>query len=130
MGHIPFILSMSKKATDNTKSRENHILTKLDINKINWDNWSLQIEQQVDNNKISFDDEENPDKLWYELNKVFVESTKAHGAIKKTTKHCKPYWSAELTKLSNDLRLARKAYKKRNTDSIYDHKCWKQNTSH
>ena len=86
-------------------------------NKINWDNWSLQIEQQVDNNKISFDYEENPDKLWHELNKIFQESTKAHGAIKKVTKHCKPYWSAELTKLSNELRLARKAYKKRNTDS-------------
>ena len=117
MGHVPFILNMTKDTTDKTKSKRNHIITKLDINKINWEKWSSQIEQQVENNQISFDGEENPDKLWNELNKIFLESTKSHGALKKTTKHSKPYWSKELSKLSNELRLARKSYKKRNTDT-------------
>ena len=116
MGHIPFIFNISRERTENNKAKSNHIITKLNIDKINWEKWSLQIEQHIESQLDSLENEENPEKLWNEVNKIFLQSTKAHGAIKKTTKYSKPYWTAELTKLSEELRTARKLFKKRNTD--------------
>ena len=92
---------------------------KLDINKINWNNWTLQIEQQIEKKSGSFQNEDDPEILWAEINNIILDSTKTHGGLKRTSKHSKPYWSKELTDLSDKLRLARKAYKQRNTDSSY-----------
>ena len=118
MGHVPVIFNIGKDETY-TKGKSNHIVTKLDIDKLNWDNWTKEIEQEI-MSKTSLINEEDPDKLWQEINNIFLESTKAHGALKRTSKHSKPYWSADLTKLSNELRLARKAYKQRNTDTSWE----------
>ena len=116
MGHIPLILNIAKDGIDVNSTKSNHITSKLDINKINWENWSQQIESELVKNMDSFENEQNPDKLWNDMNNIFLDSTKNHGAIKRTSKHSKPYWSAQLSKLSDDLRTARKRYKQRNTD--------------
>ena len=117
MGHIPVIFNISKEKANVRPNKSNHIITKLNIDKINWNDWSSQIEQQIENNENYFEKEEDPQKLWDDINKIILNSTKTHGVLKTTTKHCKPYWSPELTKLSNELRAARKRYKQRNTDS-------------
>ena len=116
MGHIPFIFNLSTESSENQKLKPNTIITKLNIDKINWEKWSAQIEEQIASQIVSFNNEENPDKLWEEINSIFLQSTKTHSALKKTTRYSKPYWTAELTKLSEELRSARKLYKKRNTD--------------
>ena len=118
MGHVPVIFNISKDDITNL-SKPDHIITKLDINKLHWENWTAQIEQQIVS-KTSLQNEDDPDLLWHDINNIFLESTKAHGALKRSSKHSKPFWSADLTKLSNELRLARKAYKQRNTDSSWE----------
>ena len=44
-------------------------------------------------------------------------ATKANRQTKKVCKHSKPYWSKELTTLSDKLRKALKAYSTLNTDN-------------
>ena len=61
--------------------------------------------------------EDDPNRLWDNIDKIFLESTKVHSGLKKTSRHSKPYWSKELTKLSEELRLARKYFKQRNADA-------------
>ena len=120
MGHIPVIFNIDKENTSSSKTNSNHFTVKLDIDKVNWDNWSSQIEQKIEDNLTIFENEEDPDKLWKEINNIMLESTKTHGGLKRTSRFSKPYWSTELTELSRQLRLARKAYKRRNTDSSYN----------
>ena len=117
MGHVPFIFDLSLDSSENKKINSTTVITKLNIDKINWEKWSSQVEQQIENKIVSFENEGNPDKIWKEVNNIFLQSTKDHGALKKTTKYSKPYWTAELTKLSEELRVARKLFKSRNTDS-------------
>ena len=117
MGHIPVIFNIGKENSTSSETKSNHFTVKLDIDRINWENWSAQIEQHMEDNLVSFENEEDPDKLWKGINNIILESTKTHGGLKRTSRYSKPYWSKELTELSNKLRLARKAYKQRNTDS-------------
>ena len=119
MGHIPVIFNINKQKTTSSEAKSNHFIVKLDIKKINWNNWTLQIEQQIEKKSGSFQNEDDPEILWAEINNIILDSTKTHGGLKRTSKHSKPYWSKELTDLSDKLRLARKAYKQRNTDSSY-----------
>ena len=119
MGHIPVIFNINKENTTSGEAKSNHFIVKLDINKIKWNNWTQQIEQEIEKKCESFENEDDPEKLWEEINNIILDSTKTHGGLKRTSKHSKPYWSKELTDLSDILRLARKAYKQRNTDSSF-----------
>ena len=83
MGHIRVIFNINKESATSSKTKSNHFTVKLDIDEIYWGKWSLQIEQKIEDNLTIFENEEDPDKLWTEINNTILESTKTHGGLKK-----------------------------------------------
>ena len=111
-GHVPLIIQIGKNG-DYTPTA---VTEKLDVNSINWTNWSADLEKEIHKDKPEIDHYEDPEKLWEYTDKVIKKVTMKHGVLKKSTKHSKPFWTNQLTTLCNKMRSARKAYKKRNTD--------------
>ena len=61
--------------------------------------------------------DENPENLWIKLDEFITEATNIYCQTKKSSVHSKPYWTPALTKLSQDLKKARKHYRYRNTEN-------------
>lgn len=110
-GHLPLITEIATHQVENNEIKE-----KLDITKINWNNWTKSIEDAIEVNRASLESEDNPYSLWNAVNSIISKATDKHGETKKCCKHSKPYWTSSLTTLSKDLQAARKSYIKRNTD--------------
>ena len=111
-GHVPVILEIIKNnSTSNTQIKE-----KLDIDKLDWDNWTASIEESLEVSEDIFRSMNNPYTLWNQLNEIITKATDLHGKYKKSCEYSKPYWTPKLTLLSNNLKAARKSYIKRNTD--------------
>ena len=51
------------------------------------------------------------------IENILNESTGRHGKIITSSFHSKPYWNAKLSELSKQLRIDRKNFSYRNTDS-------------
>ena len=115
-GHVPLITEMiltSEQAT-------HPVVIKLDISKMQWTNWTDQIENRIDEIKEEIEAEENPYTLWNCLNEIITQATDMFCTTKKSSIHSKPYWNENLSNLSYKLRVARKNFIYRNTESNLD----------
>ena len=112
-GHVPVILELSV-----TKERiRSPVIEKLDISKMKWDDWTSHIENSIEVAKEYLTNEENPFGLCNTLNTIINEATREYGVTKKSSHYSKPFWTENLTVLSNKLRALRKHYIKRNTEN-------------
>ena len=111
-GHVPVILELTK----NNDSSKTQIKEKLDINQLDWENWTASIEETLEEQEDTMMSMEDPYLLWNQLNEIITRATNIHGKYKKSCEHSKPFWTPKLTLLSKNLKAARKNYIKRNTD--------------
>ena len=114
-GHFPLISKMViKNARHNTPTQ---VQEKLDIESINWEDWSKEIEEAIQRIEGTTQTEtDNPTLIWNLLEELIKDSSNKHGKRKKSTKHSKPYWTEKLTELLNDMKTSRITYNRRNTD--------------
>ena len=111
-GHVPVIIEVE---TNRTQSKRN-ISQKLDIDSINWEKWATDLETELTKYENDLSDIKDPLNLWSLLEKSISNVTSSNASMKKICKHSKPFWTDQLTRLCNEMRIARKAYQKRNTD--------------
>ena len=109
-GHVPLITELVVNEPENK-----NITIKLDPTTTNWQGWTNHIEERINDNFNTMESEDDPYKLWNQLNSIITEASNIHCGTKKSCKHSKAFWSQSLTLLSNQLRAARKSYVKRNT---------------
>ena len=114
-GHVPLITEIIVHEVKNKK-----VTTKIDPSTTNWQEWTNHIEDTINESLNILMSEDDPYKLWNQLNKIFTEATNLHCGTKKSCSHSKPFWSQSLTLLSNQLKAARKSYVKRNTPRNLD----------
>ena len=113
-GHVPVITEILVNRTTNNQAT---ITEKLDINNIKWALWTDDLEQKLEADNAVIESYDEPVELWKYVEKTIKEVTTKHGQMKKSTVHSKPYWTNNLTLLCENMREARKAYNKRNTDT-------------
>ena len=112
-GHVPLITELViRRGTPSTPVKE-----KLDITSMQWEDWTLSIESNIETDMENLNSIENPYTLWNQLNHIITKATDLYGKTKNSCQHSKPYWTDSLSNLSKNLRSARKKYIKRNTDS-------------
>ena len=111
-GHVPVITELIAKSS----SRMPSYCEKLDISSITWESWTQSIESDLDQETEAIETESNPFSLWNILNGIITKATNIYGKTKKCSPYSKPYWTKSLTQLSENLRAARKAWTKRNTE--------------
>ena len=102
-GHVPVIM----KLTGSSSNTKTVVTEKIDINSINWELWSNNLEKQIDEDEEQICSFEDPCDLWSYAEDTIQNITSKHCVIKKSTKHSKPYWTPKLTRLSQELREAR-----------------------
>ena len=111
-GHVPLLTYFNTKTcVANTEAIE-----KLNMDKINWQLWSNDIEDKLQQSENYLDTITNPEILNEFLTRTIQKITCEHGEKKVITIHSKPYWTQELTELCNKMKEARKFYQRRNTD--------------
>lgn len=111
-GHVPLITKLSEINRSETKVEE-----KLNIDAINWNEWSEELEKNIENDSDYVTNLDEPQEMWTYLEQKITEANTKHGKMKKSTRHSKPYWTTKLSILCKTMRAARSAYLKRNTDS-------------
>ena len=111
-GHVPLMFELNITS----QHEKTPVVEKLDLSKMKWEEWTNHIEDSVSEAEDYMADEEDPYALWNGLNNFIEEATRKYGTTKKCCKHSKPFWTKNLTLLSNNLRAARKSYIKRNTN--------------
>ena len=109
-GHVP----VSVELHSHYKAAPSKVEHKFDFATMNWDGWSLDIERDLGKDKVdTFSHEGEIHNLMVLIDDTIGAATKANCQLKKV---CKPYWTKELTSLSDKLRKVLKAYSTRNTD--------------
>ena len=115
-GHVPVIATFDLDiSSKNKKATE-----KLNTDKICWDKWSQDLETSLEQAAIPPETLNDPHSLGQILDETIQTVTLKHGVKKISSSHSKPYWTAELTRLCNEMRHARWKYCKRNTDANKD----------
>ena len=112
-GHVPLITKMNIYYQHSTYP----VNVKLDISKMQWENWTEHIENNIPDIQEDASFDENPYAIWNCLNQVITEATDTYCTTKRSSIHSKPYWTENLTILSKNLRKARKNFIKRNTQT-------------
>ena len=110
-GHVPLLTALNSYV-----NRPTTVTEKLNVDAINWTDWSGELERQILNNIVETVNTDDPEKLWEFMESKISEANNIHGKMKKSTRHSKPYWTEKLTMLCNRMKEARKLYMKRNTD--------------
>ena len=113
-GHVPLLAELPHNMQVETRREE-----KLDIESIDWEKWSKEIESTICRSD-EVTNLQNPKDIWSFLEAAIHNATSKHGNTKRTTRHSKPYWTDKLTELCNNARKARRIYYIRNTDSNLD----------
>ena len=111
-GHVPVIIEMDTNRTQSKRS----IKQKLDIDSINWEKWATDLEIELKKCENDLTSMKDPLNLWTLLENSISKVTSSNATIKKICHHSKPFWTDQLTRLCNEMRVARKAYQRRNTD--------------
>ena len=89
----------------------NDIKEKRDWKNVNWDEYSSAVESFIEPNITNLLLVEDPVKLWQWSNAALSRINNEHVPIKTISKHSKPYWNANLSLLSSEVRKTRKRYK-------------------
>lgn len=110
-GHVPLILHFSGTLVEHSNTIE-----RTSIKNINWENWSGDLENKIDENSEHTNNMSDPYELLSNLDSFINEITLKHGERVVSTNYSKPYWTSKLSRLSTKLREARKSWLKRNTD--------------
>ena len=110
-GHVPLLTSLMGSRLSPTKVTE-----KLDIQSINWEEWSAELENLIRENLENISRTEDPEKLWEIAEKAIEETNSKHAKMKRSSRHSRPYWNDELTALCKKMKETRKFYMYRNTD--------------
>ena len=111
-GHVPLLTSFNTKTcVTNTEA-----IQKINLDKVNWNLWSDDIETKIHGSENYLDSITNPEILNDFLVRTIQKVTADHGEKKTITIHSRPYWTPELTILCNKMKDARKFYQQRNTD--------------
>ena len=111
-GHVPLIVEIkSDRVHTGTPVTE-----KIDINAVNWELWTQELERKLESNKSEITRYKSPDQLWKYFVSAINETTEKHSVKKRSCRHSKPFWTKKLTTLCSKMIEARKSYKKRNTD--------------
>ena len=111
-GHFPVITTICSEGIS-SKGNPKH---KIDVESINWKNWTKDFNNNLTSNMDLINKEDDPNKLWRLLEQTISKITKSNAKMKKVCKHSKPFWTRKLTQLCDEMRAARKAYQIRNTD--------------
>lgn len=111
-GHVPMIIELGSQQ----QSVKDNIVQKLNMDSINWEKWSNDLNESLISNIDTIDNADDPEKLWEILHKTITKITSSNAKMKRISRHSKPFWTPRLTQLCNEMRKARKAYQKRNTD--------------
>ena len=115
-GHLPVIMEVSSEKV----TSKGNIKHKLDVDSIDWKKWSSDLNNTLLSNFNSVMTQEDPQELWNILEKAINHASVSNAKMKKVCSHSKPFWTPKLTQLCNEMRAARKAYQKRNTDDRKD----------
>ena len=111
-GHVPVIVHLESNSNETSPN-----IKKLSIKDVNWNDWSHDIEHAIENSNNVRSVNEDPKMLLQFIENILNESTGRHGKIITSSFHSKPYWNAKLSELSKQLRIDRKNFSYRNTDS-------------
>ena len=112
-GHLPVITKISLKNNPNVSPKKRK--ETINIDNIDWEKWSEDVEQNLLCRKNEIECCEDPNILWQILNTALQDATLKHAEKKISTPYSKPYWTKELSELAKAMRQARKAFNLRNT---------------
>ena len=112
-GHVPVHTKLTiRGAVNNTVVKE-----KVDLDKMNWDKWTQELEAELDPSiNIQLSEETNPAVYWTILRKAIIDVTDSNACKKKSCQYSKPYWTEDLSRLAKQYKNAQKQWNKRNTD--------------
>ena len=111
-GHVPVIITLNLNGPTSNKQT----IEKIDLDSIDWQEWSKDLDELIGRNKDYLDNVDDPDELGAFIDKVIQTVTAKHGVKKTVSIHSKPFWTPELDRLCKEMRKARKRYNYRNTD--------------
>ena len=115
-GHVPVIMGLKTKVPN----QKTELKKKLDLSSIDWFNWTRDIEVALSSQRIDdLSNDEDFTKLWETINSIIEAATKENCQTKVISNHSKPYWTKELSQLSQNLSNSLKAYLTRNTDDAF-----------
>ena len=122
-GHVPVWATLLGR-----KSRKaNPVVEKLDLQSMNWLNWTTETEEQLAKAIQEPQNEAECYKLWDKFRLVIGTSTTRICQTKRISPHSKPYWTEELSAISRKMRKALKSYLTRNTDNnLEEYRRWKE----
>ena len=99
-------------------ARRTHNEQKYNLKSMDWFNWTWDIELNLRTEIVeNLNSDETIEELLKAIENAINVSTKDNCPVKCVSKHSKPYWTPELTTLSEKLRSDLKCYLTRNTDT-------------
>ena len=122
-GHVPVWATLLGR-----KSRKaNPVVEKLDLQSMNWLNWTAEIEEQLAKGIEEPKNEAECYKLYDKFRLVIENSPTRNCQTKRISPHSKPYWTEELSVISRKRRKALKSHLTRNTDNnLEEYRRWKE----
>lgn len=112
-GHLPI---MTKLDIQNSGQDSPPPKTVIDMDTINWNAWTEQIERTL-GNQMTHISSLSPHDQWSVIDSTIHNATITFTQKKRVSIHSKPYWTDKLTIAAKELRCAKKNYMKRNTIS-------------
>ena len=112
-GHVPLLTSLTSVGSVTSTDT----IEKLNIDQINWETWSEDLDNKIIQNEDYLNNVSDPQILSEFLDETIQAVTNNHGEKKVISMHSRPYWTKELERLCREMREARKIYNRRNTDA-------------
>jgi hypothetical protein len=112
-GHVPVLMELN--STVNTNKKE--VKKKIDMNTMDWINWTRDLEIYFTSSTFkSLLIANSTEEICSSIDGAIKQATESNCQKKTVSPHSKPFWTKELTSLSENLRKAQKRYITRNTD--------------
>ena len=112
-GHVP----IHSKLTIRGAVHKTAVTEKIDLEKINWEAWTQDLEAELDPINTALYQENDPERYWETIKNAIADVTNRNAQKKKSCKYSKPYWTKELSCLAKQYRESIKRWNKRNTDA-------------
>ena len=113
-GHVPVLMSIQSTPVTHRSVKEQ----KYKLQSMDWFNWTWDIEANLSTELTdSLNTDDTVKELLEAIENTIRAATRENCPKKCVSKHSKPYWTTELTTLSEKLRADLKSYLTRNTDT-------------
>ncbi|KAL5265903.1 hypothetical protein ACHWQZ_G006532 [Mnemiopsis leidyi] len=113
-GHVPVLMSIQSTPVTHRSVKEQ----KYKLQSMDWFNWTWDIEANLSTELTdSLNTDDTVKELLEAIENTIRAATRENCPKKCVSKHSKPYWTTELTTLSEKLRADLKSYLARNTDT-------------